>query len=228
MKIKYFTSFAGIAVALFLLAAHMTWADTSAQLLPLKKELRAAPAVEMPAKAAQLVSHAKADEREKTAENVVAAAFIVRPVALVAVVAAIARDNPAVAPAAAAQAAALQPKQAAVIARAAAGAAPSETSKIVAAICKVVPAEYIRVVAGVVQAVPTANREQLWLAVTEAVPAVKSTVSGSSSVGATTFFAALPPPVEGPPYWPLPSTNTLTRTNTVAVPPGGGRDYSGP
>src|SRR5689334_19856580 len=104
---------AGIAVV-SLLSAGASWAGNVSQLDLAKKDLRAAPVAEMPAKAAQLVSQAKADA-EATAEVVVTAASQLRPAAIVAVIGAIAQANPTVAPAAAAKAAALQPKEAAAI-----------------------------------------------------------------------------------------------------------------
>ena len=85
---------------LFVVAAALTlgvstlWAASSQEISNARKALRSVPALEVPAKAAQMVSQAKADECEATAATVVAAALDVRPAAAVAVVGAIARQVP--------------------------------------------------------------------------------------------------------------------------------------
>jgi len=230
-----------------------------------KKDLKAATPIEMPAKASQLVSRARVEEREAMAEAVVAATHTMRPVALIAVVSAVAKDNPAVAPSAAAKAAALQPKEAAAIARAAASATPAQAAKIVYAVCKAVPMKYGTVATAVAQVSPESSKEII-AAVIEAVPGLKPFVERASSgnmasvgavmgqtetlvqvtaqtakttpeklitapvVASSPPVSALPPPSPpDPPYHPYPGSPTeLNVTNTIEVPPGGGRNYSGP
>jgi hypothetical protein len=266
MKILTFRPCVALIAIAACFATHTAFASKASQLDLVKKELRAASAGEMPARATQLVSQAKTDAREATAETVIAAATDLRPVAAVCVVSAIARDNPAVAATAAAKAAALQSKQAAVFAGAAAGAAPGQAGKIVYAVCKAVPMKYSAVATAVAQAVPNAIKEVLE-AVCAAVPALQPFVERASAgaegdsmssimgqteslvqataqaarttpervitsmttASAAPAFAALPPPSVGPPFTPLSgSPAEITRINSVEVPPGGGRDYSGP
>jgi len=136
MKTAFFTSCVGAIVIAACLTTASAYAGKSTQLDVIKKELRAVTAVEVPAKAAQLVSQAKPETRATMAESVVSAVFAVRPTALVAVVGAISRANPEVAAVAAAKAAALLPKKAVVIARVAGEAAPAQVTQINAAVSK--------------------------------------------------------------------------------------------
>ena len=55
-------------------------------------------------------------------------------------------------------------------------------------------------------------------------------ITAPTSVASAPSFAPLPPPTVGPPYQPLGGTPPpfVNRTNTLEVPPGGGRNYSGP
>jgi hypothetical protein len=141
MKTVFFTSCVGAILVAACLTTATAYAGKSSQLDLIKKELRAATAAEIPAKAAQLVAQAKPEARAATAEDVVTAVFAVRPVAMVAAVSAIARVNPDVAAVAAAKASTLLPKKAAAIARAAGDAAPAQVSQINAAVSKAVDSE---------------------------------------------------------------------------------------
>lgn len=266
MKNAFFTNCVGGLVLVACLGTSPVFAGKTSSADLVKKDLKAVTPVEMPAKASQLVSQAKPDEREAMAEAVVTATHALRPVALIAVVSAVARDNPAVAPAAAAKAAALQPKEAAAIARAAASATPAQAAKIVYAVCKTVPMKYSTVATAVAQVSPESS-EEIITAVTEAVPGLKPFVeraraaSNMASVGAvmgqteslvqvtaqaakttpekliTTpvlassppVFALPPPSPPDPPYHTYPGSPTeLNVTNTIEIPSGGGRNYSGP
>jgi hypothetical protein len=266
MKSAFFTNCVG---GLVLAACLLTPPVLSAKSSPfdaIKSALKAATPVEMPARASQLVSQARMDEREAMAEAVIGATHAVRPVAVVAVVSAVSRDNPSVAPAAAAKAAALQPKDAAAIARAAASAAPGQAAKIVCAVCQSVPIKYSVVATAVAQVAPEADKEII-AAVVEAVPGLKPFVERSRAAAPTSSVAAimgqtetlvrltaqaanttpekvitapllasgtptfaLPPPAPpAPPYHTYPGSPTeLNVTNTIEIPPGGGRNYSGP
>jgi len=266
MKSTSFTTCVGVVALAVCLSTNVVFAGKSSAIDQVKQNLKAATPVELPARASLLVTQSDPKERETMAENVVVAAHAVRPVALVAVVSAVARDNPTVAPAVAARATALQPKEAAAIARAAAGAAPKEAAKIVYAVCKVAPTKYGQIAVAVAQVAPDAGKE-IVAAVTEAVPALKPFVDRASAGGSvasvssimgqteglvqatakasrttpeklittpvlasTSPVYALPPPSPpGPPYHTLPGTPAeVNVTNTIEVPPGGGRDYSGP
>jgi len=261
------TSFKTKSLALVIvsvLALNHAFADKVTELDLAKKELRAVPTAEIPAKAAQLCAQTKPNSA--TAEAVVIAAVELRPAAVVAVVSAISRQNSELAPEVAARAATLRTKEVAAIARAAAGAAPTQAAKIVYAICKALPTKYNVVATAVAQEVPSASKEIL-AAVGAAVPGVKmfvdranasekdssvtsvmtqtdSLVQAAAKAGNSTpekvitaitptpsgpAFAALPPPALGPPFTPLSGTpSELNRTNTAEIPPGGGRNYSGP
>lgn len=134
--------------------------------------LAAVPAAELPAKSADLVSHARARDRHATTVDVVRGALGVNPAAAPAVVGAIARSVPDMASVAAGTAAAEQPKQASAIAKAAAAAAPAKAGKIVNAVCLAVPNEYRNIAVAVSQVAPNSNKEIL-KAVASALPDLK-------------------------------------------------------
>jgi hypothetical protein len=191
-----------------------------------RKELRAVTTAEIPAKAAQICSRAKSAEAVATAQAVVTAAIEFRPATAVAVVGAIARQSPELAADVAARAASLRPKEAAAIARAAAGAVPAQAAKIVAAVCKVIPAKYNNDVATAVsKEVPNASKE-IFAAATPTGGEPKTVASAPVSAPK---FSVAPPPSVGPPFTePIAPPTELNRTNTAEIPPGGGRNYSGP
>ena len=168
--------FSFVVVTVLALGVSTLWAATSPQLASARKALRGVSAVEMPAKAAQLVSQAKAEECDCTAASVVAAALDVRPASALAVVGAIARQVPEAAAPAAVKAATLQPKNLSDIAAAAASAAPGQAAKIVEALCKAMPAKYAVIASTVAKTVPSATKE-IVAAVTAAVPALKPRAS---------------------------------------------------
>jgi len=140
--------------------------------------LAAVPSAELPAKAAGLVSHARARDWHTTTVSVVNSAVGINPVAAPAIVGVIARAVPNMASVAAGAAAELQPKQAAAIAKAAAAAAPSKAGKIVTAVCRAVPNEYRNIAAAVAQVVPGAERE-IVRAVAAALPGLKPAIDTS-------------------------------------------------
>lgn len=162
------------------MGAASLYAATSPQVASARKTLRAESAIEMPAKAAQIVSQAKAEDRDAAATSVVAAALDLRPASAVAVVGAIARQTPEAGAPAAVKAAILQPKSLSDIASAAAAAAPDKAPKIVEALCKAMPAKYAEIASAVAKAVPSASKEIL-AAVTTAVPALKPFVNRATS-----------------------------------------------
>ena len=183
---------------------------------PFAKILRGVPALELPARAAQLVKEAKADQRELTAMEVVKSSVTLNPTSTLMVVGEICRTSPKVAPVAAASAAKLQPKQAVAITKAAVSAAPSEAGKIVAAVCKEVPSESRDVAAVAVRVVPSSSRD-----ITGAAPLALS--------GAPTVAMTPPrPPSVGSPFEPLTGASTNSTPNTTGNVTPGSRDYSGP
>lgn len=232
-------------------------AATCPQVASARNALKNQPAMEMPAKAAQMVAEAKAEDRESTAACVVTAALDLRPASTLPVVGAIASRSPEAAAATAAKAAAMQPKKLAEIAAAAAAAAPSQAGQIVEALCKAAPAKYALIASSVSRAVPSASKE-IVSAVKAAVPSVKPFVEraagdlaqdatvaaimlrtellqSSGSQTAQAKLASIPPgpvgpPTVGEPYNPLPGGPELIYTPGSArpVPAGGDRDYSLP
>jgi hypothetical protein len=137
--------------------------------------LAAVPTAEMPAKAADLVLHARSRERQATTVNVVKTAVGMNPAAAPAIVGTIARVVPDMASVAAGTAATLQPKQAAAIAKAAAAAAPSKAGKIVTAVCRAVPNDYRNIAVAVAQVVPDSGKE-IVNAVAAALPGLKPSI----------------------------------------------------
>jgi hypothetical protein len=150
---------ASILLSVAFLAAGNSFGKDVPQANSFNEVLAAVPAAEMPAKAADLILHARSRERQVTTVNVVKSAVGMNPAAAPAIVGAIARAVPDMASVAAGAAAALQPKQAAAIAKAAAAAAPPKAGKIVTAVCRAVPNEYRNIAAAVAQAVPGAGKE---------------------------------------------------------------------
>jgi hypothetical protein len=166
---------ASILLSAAFLVAGNSFAKDAPKANPFNKVLTAVPAAELPAKAADLVSQAKARDRQATTVNVVKAALGINPAAAPAIVGAIARAVPELASVAAGTAAAEQPKQAAAIAQAAAAGAPSQAGAIVGAVCRAVPNEYRDIALGVSQAVPGAGRE-IMDAVGAALPELKFSI----------------------------------------------------
>jgi hypothetical protein len=158
-----------------LLVAGNSFATDAPKANPFTKVLTAVPAVELPAKAADLVSQAKTRARHAATVSVVKAALGINPAAAPAIVGAIARAVPEMAAIAAGTAAAEQPKQASVIAKAAAAAAPEQAGAIVEAVCRAVPNEYRNIATTVSQAVPGAG-ESIVKAVGSALPGQKPSI----------------------------------------------------
>lgn len=243
-----------IIAVLVLSVACLATVGTSAadvKVNPFKASLVAVTAGEMPAKAADLVKHARARDWGNTTVNVVKAALEINPAAAPAVVGAIARTVPEMAVVAATTAAELQPKQASAIAKAAAAAAPGRAAKIVAALCRVVPSDFRSIASAVSDATPDANKEIL-KAVAVALPDTKASVdrvlmgySGAAPVSQViaqvTPVTAAPSasvaaaarivqgPVVNPPFVPGTDAGTnVTSGTSGVVPEGADRDYAKP
>jgi hypothetical protein len=162
----------------FLVAGNCSFGKDAPKANAFNEVLAAVPSAELPAKAADLVSHSRARDWHTTTVSVVNSAVGINPVAAPAIVGAIARAVPNMASVAAGAAAELQPKQAAAIAKAAAAAAPSKAGKIVTAVCRAVPNEYRNIAAAVAQAVPGADRE-IVRAVAAALPGLKPAIDSA-------------------------------------------------
>ena len=166
---------ASILLSVAFLTAGNSFGKDVPQANSFNEALAAVPAAELPAKAADLILHARSRERQATTVSVVKSAVAMNPAAAPAIVGAIARAVPDMASVAAGAAAALQPKQAAAIAKAAAAAAPSKAGKIVTAVCRAVPNEYRNIAAAVAQVVPGAGKE-IVNAVASALPGLKPAI----------------------------------------------------
>jgi len=121
------------------------------------KAVNKAPAAEVPAKAAQVVTQVSKADQSSVAVAVVKAVAEKYPKALVATVASIAKAAPKAASAAATAAALASPEQAEAIAKAAAQAAPAEADSIAVEMAKAIPGSSEGIYAAVVKAVPQAQ-----------------------------------------------------------------------
>ena len=244
-----------ITLSVSVLNAWPSAGKDTAQPNPCIGALAAVPAAELPAKAADLVLHAKSRERQTTTINAVKAAMTLNPAATPALVGAIARAVPAMASVAAGTAAAEQPKQAAAIAKAAAAAAPAKAGQIVAAVCRAVPNQYQAIAMAVAEAVPGAGKAIL-NGVASALPQLKpsiekalasysgnvisvaDTLAQAARIAAATDTASSPGqggnasgargPAVGPPYIPLTTTPTSVTSGSSGEVPTGGRNYAAP
>ena len=211
--------------------------------------------VELPVKAAELISKATAKQRPQTTLDTVKAAVALNPAAAPAIIGSIAQAVPEMAPVAAATAASLVPDQAAVIARVAAAAAPAQAGQIVQAICRVLPKRYKEVANAVAEVVPSQKKEIL-TAVSTAIPALKAplakvlaTYGADNAPAVGTVLDQVQPGVDlaattspslntqnspelsgpsyGPPYVSTPPTHQNLDPGSGTSVPSGGRDYSG-
>ena len=125
--------------ALLSLGISASAALTDAQTASVKKAFNKVPALELPAKAARMVTQASATTRVDMAVEVVRTIIAKNPASAVAVVSAISTACPEAAPAVAAAAAKMLNEQAMVIVAAAEKAAPGSSSQIYAAVSTAVP-----------------------------------------------------------------------------------------
>lgn len=142
---------------------------------PVLGVLSTAKAIELPAKAAELVAKADAKSLKQTTIDVVKAAVGLNPAGAPIIVGTIAHASPAMAATASATAVGLVPNQVLAIARAAAAACPTKAGEIVEAICRVLPADYQAVAMAVAEVVPGAGREIL-AGISTAIPQLKTTI----------------------------------------------------
>ena len=219
----------------------------------LRTSLNKVPTAEVPAKAADLVSQAKAADRDTVAAEVIKLVVKSHPTMTVATVSLISSKSPESASVVAATAAKLQPKQATLIAKAAAAAAPAQAGAIVRAVGKVVP-NRSEVALAVGEAVPGATMDILG-ALKDVMPNLKAQIdaaifsfngnvpsvasvfyrvnSGSSSgwvasSGTAGTGSGLRGPSVGAPYIPLLTTPTYVPPGSGVIVPPGGRDYASP
>jgi hypothetical protein len=146
-------------------------------------------------------------------------------------------------------AASAAPAQAAKIVYAVCKVVPMRYSTVATAVAQVVPDASKEILAAVTEAMPglkpfversgagnanasvgviMAQTESLAKITAQAAKTTPEKLITAPVLASGTPSYALPPPVEGPPYWPVGTPTTLTPTNAVEIPPGGGRNYSGP
>ncbi len=252
-NLKYAVSLT-IAAALLVVNAR---ADDAKALNPYFVILSRATAVELPAKAAELVSKADAKQRIQTTLDVVRAAVPLSPASAPSIVGSIAESSPEMAATAAATAVSLMPDLSAAIARAAAVAAPGKAGQIVEAMCRVVPEDYKEIAIAVADVVPGAGKE-IYAAISTAIPALKdslkqilagyngnipsvpvvieslkpiqvATALTPTLLPQSTFSSpSLAPPVVKPPYVPLPVSINNINPGSGGQVPVGGRNYASP
>src|SRR5437870_1187992 len=157
MKLKNEFALAALLAGLTCFATPPAQALTEKQVSAINKTIMAAPAADLPVKAAEMVMQAALKEKEAVAVAVVRAAIAKKPASAVSVVSSVIKAAPFTAPAVAAAAAKLAPDQVEAIAVAAALAAPELADKIVAAIADVYPKAEERVAKAVMLAVPQAQ-----------------------------------------------------------------------
>lgn len=151
----------GITVITFCSVALSAFGVTSPQAEALKQDLIRVPALEFPAKAAQLVSKTKTSEKDAVTAAVVVAGLDLHPTSAAALVGAIAKRNPGVASLAVVAAVTRQPKQFDAIIMAAVAAAPSQVRKIVFDVAKAEPTQYASLALAAYQAAPRAGKDIL-------------------------------------------------------------------
>ena len=148
---------AALLVGLTCFVTSPAQALTEKEVSAINKTITEAPAADLPARAAEMVTQATKKEKEAVAVAVVRAAIAKKPASAVSVVSSVVKAAPSTAPAVAAAASKLAPDQVEAIATAAALAASEVADKIVAAIADVYPNLEERVAKAVMLAVPQAQ-----------------------------------------------------------------------
>jgi hypothetical protein len=160
--------FAVIATALPLMA-------NEARVESLKKDFATVRALELPARAASVVSTTAKEQRDEVATDAVHAGVAINASSAPLVVSAIARANPDAAAASALAALQLQPRQAAAITRAAVGAAPEQVEAIVAALSKAQSGSFHTIGVSAADVAPRSG-EAILRGLSSASPALKTLI----------------------------------------------------
>lgn len=216
------------------------------------RELKRAPAAEMPARAAELVTAAQPRHRKTAALQAINAALELNPASAPALVGALSKAVPDHAAAIAGAAARIQPKLAPQIARAAAAAVPHRVGEIVAEVCRVVPSFYRGIATAVAELAPEKAKEILE-GVAAAIPSLGDAIRSAIGAGGGRLFpvalvldsptvtAAARPrgdnagigsvprgPTLAPPYVPFSGSATGLEPADTGPVPRGGRNYAAP
>jgi hypothetical protein len=177
MKTELMNMVGSVVLIAGLASSPAAWASNSPDVA---KALAGSTALELPAKAANLVANASASDRQNVTASVIKTAVGINPAATVAIVSAVAGETPTVAPLAAVTAVTLQHKQLDRITKAAAVAASTEAPKIVAALIKEFPQDYGTIAISAAEGAPLAGREILAV-VADYVPALQTSIQTATS-----------------------------------------------
>jgi len=151
----------GFTAAVILFSISPSPAKDAAPPPSIREALSGVPRAELPAKVAEMILTAKAENRKEVTLSAVKMSIRLNRPAAPMIVGTSAKAAPELAADLAAVAAREQPKQAVNIARAAAVAAPAEAGRIVLEVCRVTPNQFRNIAVSVAQAVPTASKEIL-------------------------------------------------------------------
>lgn len=194
MKNNKRIALSAMLVALTCFATSPAQALSEKAVSTINKTIKEAPAADLPAKAAEIVTQASKKEKEAVAVAVVRAAVAKKPASAVPVVSSVVKAAPSTAPAVAAAAAKLAPDQLEAIATAAALGAPDLAEKIVAAVADVYPKDEERVAKAVMLAVPQAQAKIRQRASGNPAAGIGESYSRTSTrVDGSSFPASAPP-----------------------------------
>jgi hypothetical protein len=188
MKRKQVT-LAVLLAALSFFAAPSARALTQADDLAIRKAVANAPAAEVAAKAAQIVSQATKADRQDAAVATVREIVSKKPATLIAAIGAMTKAAPDLSVAIVTAATKLSPDQAAQIAKAAATSAPDQADQIAAAVAKLTPKTALQVTEAVALAVPSQSSKIVEM-VLAAVPSAQNEITSSSVLSRSTQRSA--------------------------------------
>ncbi len=175
MKNKIISLVSGLTLVGGLAVSPAVYASNSSDVT---KALAHSTAMELPSKAASLVSNASAADKQSVTVAVVKTAIGLNPAIAIDVVSSVAQASPATAPVAAVTAVSLKHSQISLITKAATAAAPTEAAKIVAALIKEFPKDYGIIAIAASEGAPSAKREIL-AAVAQAVPGTQALIASA-------------------------------------------------
>jgi hypothetical protein len=177
MKNKIVSLISGLSLVSGLAVGPAAFASTTTDV---NQALTGLTAVQIPVKAADLLTKASLNDKQSVAVAAVKAAIKLNPSVTTEVVSSLATANPESAPAVAVAAVTLQHKQIGMITKSAAAAAPKQAVQIVSALIKEFPKDYGVITIAATEGAPSATREILAV-VAKAVPAMKALVKNDSS-----------------------------------------------
>jgi len=222
MNNKFMTVISTVTLISGLTASPAAFALDTAQV---NRALAGSTVLELPVKAASLVSQASPAEQSQTAAAAVKAALSLSPSAAVSVVSAMSRQTPSTAPVVAVTASAMQHRHLAEIAKAASTAAPAQAPEIVSALIKQYPQDYGVIAKAAAEGAPIFAR-QILAAVGENIPALKKSIQTAVAKTAEKTSASDVPVILADSYNEAVSagisvTPVLLVANTAMAPVGG-------